>query len=111
MLTILSVSLEILTCYCVLFGLPLAMFGWLVRSLLPVNVCVLSSTSRAVIKDMKDWVLSQEGDRWSVNFDVQDLGGSLGYHRSRIVCNLGCQGSLGSCSAGSYLCSSLGFSW
>ena len=52
--------------------------------------CVLSSTSRAVRKDMKDWVVSQEGDRWSVNFDVQDLGGSLGYHLSRMVCNLGC---------------------
>ena len=26
---------------------------------------------------MKDWVLSQEGDRWSVKFDVRDLGGHL----------------------------------
>ena len=32
--------------------------------------CVLSSTSRAVRKDMKDWVLSLEGDKWSVKFDV-----------------------------------------
>ena len=24
---------------------------------------------------MIDWVLSQEGDKWSVNFDVRDLGG------------------------------------
>ena len=39
--------------------------------------CVLLSTSREVRKDMKDWVLSQEGDRWSVKFDVQDLGGHL----------------------------------
>ena len=23
---------------------------------------------------MKDWVLSQEGDKWSVKFDVRDLG-------------------------------------
>ena len=38
---------------------------------------VLSSTSRAVHKDMKDWVLSREGDRWSVKFDVRDLGGHL----------------------------------
>ena len=37
--------------------------------------CVLLSTSRMVRKDMKDWVLSQEGDRWSVRFDVRDLGG------------------------------------
>ena len=26
---------------------------------------------------MKEWVLSQEGDRWSVRFDVRDLGGHL----------------------------------
>ena len=26
---------------------------------------------------MKDWVLSQEGDEWSVKFDVRDLGGRL----------------------------------
>ena len=26
---------------------------------------------------MKDWILSQEGDRWSVKFDVRDLGGHL----------------------------------
>ena len=39
--------------------------------------CVLLSTSRAVRRDMKDWVLSQEGDRWSVKFDVRDLEGHL----------------------------------
>ena len=39
--------------------------------------CVLLSTSRVVRKDMKDWVLSQEGDKWSVKFDVRDLGGLL----------------------------------
>ena len=37
--------------------------------------CVLLSTSRMVRKDMKDWVLSQEGGRWSVRFDVRDLRG------------------------------------
>ena len=26
---------------------------------------------------MKDWLLSQEGDQWSVKFDVRDLGGHL----------------------------------
>ena len=36
--------------------------------------CVLLSASRVVRRDMKDWVLSQEGDRWSVKFDVRDLG-------------------------------------
>ena len=35
------------------------------------------STSREVRRDMKDWVLSLEGDRWSVKFDVRDLGGHL----------------------------------
>ena len=39
---------------------------------------VLSSTSRTVRRNMKDWVLSQEGDRWSVKFHVRDLGGHLG---------------------------------
>ena len=39
--------------------------------------CVLLSTSRVVRKDMKDWVLSCEGDQWSVKFDVRDLGGHL----------------------------------
>ena len=36
--------------------------------------CVLLSTSRVVRKDMKDRVPSQEGDGWSVKFDVRDLG-------------------------------------
>ena len=26
---------------------------------------------------MKGWLLSQEGDQWSVRFDVRDLGGHL----------------------------------
>ena len=30
--------------------------------------CVLLSTSREVRKSMKGWVLSQEGDQWSVRF-------------------------------------------
>ena len=39
--------------------------------------CVLLSTSRVVRKDMKDWVLSQQRNQWSVKFDVRDLGGHL----------------------------------
>ena len=39
--------------------------------------CVLLSASRAVRKDMKDWVLSQEGDKCSVKYDVRDLRGHL----------------------------------
>ena len=41
--------------------------------------CVLLSTSREVRKDMKDWVLSCEGDQWSVKFDVRDLGHYLSW--------------------------------
>ena len=39
--------------------------------------CVLFSTSREVMKDMGAWVLSQEGDKWSVKYDVRYLGGHL----------------------------------
>ena len=39
--------------------------------------CVLFSTSREVRKDMREWVLSREVDKWSVKFDVRDLGGHL----------------------------------
>ena len=39
--------------------------------------CVLLSTSREFRKDMKDWVLSQKGDKGSVKLDVRDLGGHL----------------------------------
>ena len=39
--------------------------------------CILLSTSKAVRDDMRGWVLSLEGDRWSVRFDVRDLGGHL----------------------------------
>ena len=39
--------------------------------------CVLLSTSREVRRDKKDWVFSDGGDKWSVKFDVLDLGGHL----------------------------------
>ena len=39
--------------------------------------CVLLSTSRKVRHSMKGWVLSQEGDKWSVKFDVPNLGSHL----------------------------------
>ena len=38
--------------------------------------CILMSTFREVQKEMKGWVLSH-GDKWSVKFDVRDLGGHL----------------------------------
>ena len=39
--------------------------------------CVFLSTSAAVRKDMKNWLISDDGDRWSVKLDVRDLGGHL----------------------------------
>ena len=38
---------------------------------------MLVSTSRAVRIDMRSWVVTDEGDRWSVKLDVRDLGGIL----------------------------------
>ena len=52
--------------------------------------CVLLSTSRDVRRDMREWVLSDGGDKWSVRFDVRDLGGSLGYYLSRLVFDFSC---------------------
>ena len=39
--------------------------------------CVFLSTSRVVRKEMRGWVVSDEGDRWTVKLDVRDLGGHL----------------------------------
>ena len=76
MLSTLSVYLGTLICFCMLLGLLLSMLGWWFRSLIPVSAPFLS-TSREVRKDKEDWVLSQEGDKWSVKYDVRDLGGHL----------------------------------
>ena len=43
----------------------------------PSKRCVLMSTSWAVRRDMRGWVVTDEGDRWSVKLDVWDLGGHL----------------------------------
>ena len=53
-------------------------YVWLVGQEPAPSKCVLLSTSRVVRKGMQDWVLSQEGDQWSVKFDVRDLGGTRG---------------------------------
>ena len=37
--------------------------------------CVLLSTSALVRGPMKEWVLSDAGDKWTVKLDVRDLGG------------------------------------
>ena len=39
--------------------------------------CVLLSTFKAVRSEMRGWVLSDEGDRWTVKLDVRDLGRHL----------------------------------
>ena len=39
--------------------------------------CVFLSTSRSVRREMRDWIVTDEGDRWTVKFDVRDLGGQL----------------------------------
>ena len=54
--------------------------------------CVLLSTSREVRKDMKESVLSLEKDKWSVRFDVLDLGGrgAFGYYLSWMVFDFSC---------------------
>ena len=39
--------------------------------------CVFLSTSRVVRREMRDWVVTDEGDRWTVKLDVRDLGGRL----------------------------------
>ena len=39
--------------------------------------CVFLSTSRVVRREMRDWVVTDEGARWTVKFDVRDLGGHL----------------------------------
>ena len=39
--------------------------------------CIFLSTSAAVRRDMKSWLISDGGDRWSVKLDVRDLGGHL----------------------------------
>ena len=35
--------------------------------------CVLMSTSRTVHSDMRGWIVTDEGDKWSVKLDVRDL--------------------------------------
>ena len=39
--------------------------------------CVLLRNSRAVRVEMRGWVLSDEGHKWTVKLDVRDLGGHL----------------------------------
>ena len=52
-------------------------YVWLVGQQPAPGKCVLLGTSREVRRDMRDWVLSDGGDKWSVKFDVRDLGRHL----------------------------------
>ena len=63
------------------------------------------STSRDVRKDMKDWVLTQEGDKWFVKFDVRDLEETFGHYFLWMVFDFSCQGSSGHFSSCSDFCS------
>ena len=73
--------------------------------------CVLSSTSREVRKDMKDWVLSLEGDKWSVKFDVRDLGGHSGTAFRGWSSTLAARVRLVLSRLVLFICSSTGLSW
>ena len=44
--------------------------------------CILLSTSVRVRGLMRDWVLSESGDKWTVKLDTRDLGGAPGYYLS-----------------------------
>ena len=110
MLTISSVFLGILESCCVLLGLPPCMSGQLVRNLPPASG-VLMSTSRAVRSDMRGWIVTDEGDRWSVKLDVRDLGRHLDTTFRGWSATLGRRVSTGHCSVGVNLCSPAGFSW
>ena len=53
-------------------------YVWLVGQEPAPRKCVLLSTSQGCPEWIcVDWVVSDEGDRWSVKLDVQDLGGHL----------------------------------
>ena len=41
--------------------------------------CVLMSTSKTVRNDFRGWIVTDEGDKWSVKLDVVDLGGHLDF--------------------------------
>ena len=58
-----------------LLELLLVMYGWLDRSLRPNNAFL--STPKATRTDMKTWVLSGEGDKWTVTLDVREVGHHL----------------------------------
>ena len=52
-------------------------FFRLVGQTLAPSKCVLLSTPKVIRNLLRNWVLSESGDKWSVKLDVRDLGGHL----------------------------------
>ena len=52
-------------------------YVWLVGQKPAPSKGVLMSTSAAIRRGMKDWVVFAQGERWTVKLDVRDLGGHL----------------------------------
>ena len=92
MLIILSVFLGIQVFYGLLLGSRTGYVRLVGQEPAP-SQCVLLSTSREVRRDMKDWVLSDSGDQWSVKFAVRDLSGHLDTTFRWVVIYFGCSGS------------------
>ena len=61
--------------------------------------CVLMSKSGAVRWDMRSWIVTDEGHRWSVKLDVRDLGEGEGGIWILLF------------GVGPHFCSPAGFSW
>ena len=60
---------------------------------------------------MRDWVLSESGDKWTVKLDTRDLGGAPGYYLSEEEYYSGQSrpGAFGSCFGGNGI--AFGFCW
>ena len=56
-------------------------YVWAVGQDVSFGKCVLLSTSKSVRKSVKLWDVSGDGRPWSVELDVQDLGGHLDFTR------------------------------
>ena len=69
-------SVAMMMTYWRLPGLPIPYIR-LVRQAPALSKCILLSTSVLVRGLMKDWVLSDSGDKWSVKLDTRDLGEHL----------------------------------
>ena len=87
----LSVCLALLLLFLVLLGsLIFTLLGWLVRKLLPRSVFSLASSKIVRVK-IRDWLVSDACDKWSVKFDVRDLGGHLDATKRVRAGTLGCR--------------------